>query len=353
MKLPKSGVPKTNSGKQRASGSAPVTRETAKPAAKKSAPASRTAVNETSKPAAATRVAGIAISNPAKVLYPDRGITKGELAAYYETIAPWMLPHVAGRPLTLLRCPDGYDGGCFFQKNAGTLPKEVERIEVPDLDGGKASQYGVVRDASGIVALLQAGALEIHVWGSTADHLEQPDRIVFDLDPDVGVSWQRVVEAAHLVRATLAKLGLSSHAMLTGGKGLHVVLHVEPGYDWPIVKEFTHAVVKTIVRNEPDRYTDQLSKKRRQGRIFLDYLRNGRGATAIAPWSTRARPGAPVAVPIDWRELDADLRGDAFNVKNIGARLKRSGGDPWKLDSAAPQSLERALEGAKKQKTAR
>jgi bifunctional non-homologous end joining protein LigD len=308
-----------------------------------------------SKEAARVRVAGIAISNPSKVLYPDPGITKGEIAEYYEKVAPWMLPHVANRPLTLLRCPDGYDGECFFQKNAAGLPDAVDRVEIPDLKGGKPSIYGVVRDASGIVALLQMGVLEIHVWGSTAANLERPDRIVFDLDPDPGVSWDDVVDSARFVRATLAKLGLASHAMMTGGKGIHVVLHVDPEYDWPIVKEFAHAVVKTIMRNEPGRYVDVASKKRREGKIFLDYLRNGRGATAVAPYSTRSRPGARVAVPIDWKELDSGLRSDAFDVRTVLARLSRMRTDPWKIArpgkplAAAGQSLRRALEGAKKE----
>jgi bifunctional non-homologous end joining protein LigD len=302
------------------------------------------------------RVAGIAVSNPAKVLFPDPGITKGELAEYYEKVAPWMLPHVANRPLTLLRCPDGYDGECFFQKNAAGLPDAVERVEIPDLKGGKPSIYGVVRDAAGIVALLQMGVLEIHVWGSTAVHLERPDRIVFDLDPDPGVSWDDVVEGARLVRATLAKLGLTSHPMLTGGKGIHVVLHVDPDYDWPIVKEFSHAVVKTIMRSDPGRYIDVASKKRREGKIFLDYLRNGRGATAVAPYSTRSRPGARVAVPIDWKELDSGLRSDEFDVRTVLERLSRMRSDPWKIAkpgkplAAAGQSLRRALEGTKKEK---
>ena len=285
------------------------------------------------------------ISHPEKVLFPDDGITKGELAAYYEMVAPWMLPHVAGRPLTLIRCPDGYDAECFFQKNAAGLPREVERVRIPDHKGGAESQYGVVRDAAGLVALLQMGVLEFHIWGSTAQHLECPDRITFDLDPGPGVSWADVIEGAHLVRATLQRLGLTSAAMLTGGKGLHVVLFVEPEYEWAIVKEFSHAVVKTIVLGEPKRYTDHLSKGKRSNRIFLDYLRNGRGATAIAPYSTRARPGAPVAVPIDWKELDEELLPNAFNVRSLEARLVSLGTDPWKHALRARQSLRRALEG--------
>jgi bifunctional non-homologous end joining protein LigD len=301
-------------------------------------------------PRVARRAAGVSISNATKVLYPDSNITKGELAAYYEKVAPAMLPHVAGRPLTLLRCPDGHEGECFFQKNAESLPREIERVTIPEARGGETSTYGVVRDAAGLVSLLQMGVLEIHVWGSTAEHLELPDRIVFDLDPDPGVSWEDVLEAAHLVRATLLRLGLSSHVMLTGGKGLHVVLLVEPEYEWSIVKEFAHAVVKTIVRNEPSRYTGHLAKSRRRGKIFLDYLRNGRGATAVAPFSTRRRAGAPVAVPIDWKELDGDLRPDSFHVRNVFERLRS---DPWKLATAEPQSLRRALEGRGKQEKGR
>jgi bifunctional non-homologous end joining protein LigD len=305
---------------------------------------------QSGKPLRATKnAAGIAISNATKILYPDPGVTKGELAAYYEQVAPRMLPHVAGRPLTLLRCPDGYEGECFFQKNAEGLPRDVERVAIPDRKGKAPSTYGVVRDAAGLVSLLQMGVLEVHVWGSTAEHLERPDRIVFDLDPDPGVAWADVVEAARLVRATLSKLGLSSHAMLTGGKGIHVVLHVEPEYDWTIVKEFAHAVVRTIVRSEPGRYTGHLAKSRRAGKIFLDYLRNGRGATAIAPYSTRARAGAAVAVPIDWKELGEELRPDAFHVRDVFERLARTKTDPWK--PVATQSLRHALEGGRQRET--
>jgi len=309
----------------------------------------RSAVEPAVKPAktapSTRRVHGIAISNASKVLYPDPGVTKGELAAYYEAVAPWMIPHVAGRPLTILRCPNGYDGECFFQKNAAGLPPEIERIEIPDPKGGEPSTYGVVRDAAGLVALLQLGVLEFHIWGSKAEHLEKPDRIVFDLDPGPGVSWREVVEGAHLVRETLAKLGLTSFALLTGGKGVHVVLFVKPEYDWAIVKEFAHAVVKSIVRSEPARYTAHLAKVHRKGKIFLDYLRNGRGATAVAPYSTRSRPGAPVAVPIDWKELGDEIAPDGFHVRDLHERLQRLEADPWKVAAAASQSLQRILEG--------
>ncbi|MFN2378350.1 MAG: DNA ligase D [Candidatus Binatia bacterium] len=292
------------------------------------------------------RVEGIAISNSSKVLYPDPGVTKGELAAYYAAVAPWILPHVAGRPLTILRCPDGYDGECFFQKNAAGLPPEIERVAIPNPKGGKDSTYGVVRDAAGLVALLQLGALEFHIWGSKVEHLEKPDRIVFDLDPGPGVPWREVVEGAHFVRATLAKLGLTSLALLTGGKGVHVVLFVKPEYGWAIVKEFAHAVVKSIVRSDPARYTAHLAKVHRQGKIFLDYLRNGRGATAVAPYSTRSRPGAPVAVPIDWKELIDDIAPDEFHVRDLQERLQRLKADPWTDAAAAPQSLQQILEGS-------
>ena len=296
---------------------------------------------------AATRVAGIRITNPSKVLFPDPGLTKHELAQYYEMVAQWMVPHIERRPLTLVRCPDGYEGECFFQKNAENTPPQVGRVHIPDPKQVEDSTYLSIDHAAALVALLQMGVLEFHIWGSREQHLEQPDRIVFDLDPGPGVTYEEVLEGAFLVRDTLARLDLQSRVMLTGGKGLHVVLPVEPEHDWATVKDFSHALVQAIVRSHPSRYTGHLAKVRREKKIFLDYLRNGRGATAVAPYSTRARAGAPVAVPIDWEELTTSLRPDAFNVRNLAERLRRVG-DPWLKKKVPPQWLGKTLTSARK-----
>ncbi len=296
---------------------------------------------------AATRVAGVKIGNASKVLYPDIGLTKLEIARYYEMVAPWMVPQVSGRPLTLLRCPNGYDSACFFQKNAEGAPEqEIRRVEIPDLKGDVNSTYLYVDDAAGLVALLQMGVLEIHIWGSKQQTLELPDRITFDLDPGPGVTWEAVLDGARLVRSTLAELGLESLVMTTGGKGLHVVVPVRPELDWPTVKGFTRALVQAVVRLEPGRYTAHLAKNRRENVIFIDYLRNGRGATAVAPYSTRARAGAPVAVPISWDELSPKLRPDMFNVRNLAERLRGMKKDPWQQANLAPQSLAKVLDAA-------
>ena len=294
------------------------------------------------------RVAGVKIGNASKVLYPEIGLTKLEIARYYEMVAPWMVPQVTGRPLTLLRCPNGHDAGCFFQKNAEGAPDELGRVPIPDARGEEDSTYLYARDAAGLVALLQMGVLEVHIWGSRAETLEYPDRITFDLDPGPGVTWDAVVDGARLVRSTLAELGLESLVMTTGGKGLHVVVPVRPELDWPTVKSFTRAVVQAVVRLEPKRYTAHLAKNRREGVIFIDYLRNGRGATAVAPYSTRARPGAPVAVPIAWDELTTKLRPDQFHVRDLGARLKGMKKDPWQAADLPPQSLANVIAAAQK-----
>jgi len=321
---------------------ADVTIEQAAPAA-----AIEAGTDDTETARASTRVAGVKIGNASKVLYPDIGLTKLEIARYYEMVAPWMVPQVTGRPLTLLRCPNGYDSACFFQKNAEGAPEqEIRRVEIPDLKGDVGSTYLYVDDAAGLVALLQMGVLEIHIWGSRQETLELPDRITFDLDPGPGVTWEAVLDGARLVRSTLAELGLESLVMTTGGKGLHVVVPVVPELDWPTVKGFTRALVQAVVRLEPRRYTAHLAKNRRENVIFIDYLRNGRGATAVAPYSTRARAGAPVAVPISWDELSPKLRPDMFNVRNLADRLRGMKKDPWQQAKLAPQSLAKVLDAA-------
>ncbi|HSL83309.1 MAG TPA: DNA ligase D, partial [Thermoanaerobaculia bacterium] len=282
------------------------------------------------KPGGAAEVAGVPLTSPDRVLYEGMGLTKLDLARYYERVAEPMLPHVADRPLSLVRCPQGRGGECFFQKHVGdTFPEAVGRVEIREKEGEESKLYGTVSTAAGLVALVQMGVLEIHVWGSRTDRLERPDRVVFDLDPDEGLAWERVIEATFALRARLAELGLESFVKTTGGKGLHVVVPLTRRHGWDEVKDFARAVAADMVRREPGKYTDNVRKASRKGRIFIDYLRNARGATFIAPFSTRAREGAPVSVPIAWREVAPDLRSDRWSAATLPGRLSRLKKDPW------------------------
>ena len=273
-------------------------------------------------------VVGIAISNPDKVMYPGEAITKLEIARHYERVAEWMLPYAAERPLTLVRCPGGI-GDCFYQKHLeGTTPDALGTVQTRD-DGSAEGVYAYVDSAAALVALAQLGVLEIHTWGATRRDLERPDRFTLDLDPDPGVPWIRVAEAALELRGFLGELGLLSFLKTTGGKGLHVVVPVEPDPGWAEVKEFSRLVAAAVAADWPGRYTLNISKAKRKGRILIDYLRNGREATAIEVWSTRSRPGAPVAVPVRWEELAEGITPDRFNVRNVGDRLDRLDADPW------------------------
>ncbi|HEV8600314.1 MAG TPA: non-homologous end-joining DNA ligase [Gemmatimonadales bacterium] len=292
------------------------------------------------------KVAGIELSNPDRVLYPEQGLTKQDLALYYEAIAPWMLPHVAGRPFSLVRCPGGRQKACFYQKHwSGRLPTAVETVDIEEGKGG-VRPYTVIVEAAGLVSLVQYGVLEFHLWGARADQLESPDRIVFDVDPAPGVSWGRVREAAKLLKGMLETLGLESWIKTTGGKGLHVVVPIERRSSWEEVSGFARAVAYRIAREDPARYLATASKAARQGRIFIDWLRNTRGATAIAPWSTRAREGAPISMPIGWEELDRLKSGDQFLLRGAVALARRRKPDPWASLLKARQRLTRSLTAA-------
>jgi bifunctional non-homologous end joining protein LigD len=275
-------------------------------------------------------IGGVRLTHPDRVLYPGtgpgQGLTKRDVALYYERVADRILPYLADRPLTLVRCPEGQGKECFYQKHVSDqFPGSIARVDV-----GEAEPYGALRDLSGILALVQMGVLEIHIWGSHVDRIEQPDYIVFDLDPDEGLAWERVVAGARAVKARLEQLGLQTFLKTTGGKGLHVVSPLVRKLEWDAVKAFTKAVSEAIVRDQPKLYTSMLPKARRQGKIFIDYLRNGRGATSISAYSTRARPGAPVSAPLFWEELDdPEIRGNTFTVENLPARLDSLKRDPW------------------------
>jgi len=290
---------------------------------------------------------GVRLTHPDRVLYSDRGITKLALAQYYAAVRDWALPELANRPLSLVRCPEGYDKECFYQKHATTaVPNVVGRIEIPDGTGTGNGVYTYIKDFAGLVAMVQMGVLEIHPWGSTVKKLETPDRVTFDFDPDVGLPWERVTEAAIELREALLGIGLQSFPKTTGGKGLHVVVPVAPKLGWEEIKEFSKWVAERFAANYPDRFTTNMAKRARTGRIFIDYLRNGRGATAIGAYSARARPGAPVATPLSWEEVEKGIKPDRFTVLTVPDRLKRLKSDPWAEIGKIRQSISAAVRRA-------
>jgi bifunctional non-homologous end joining protein LigD len=274
-------------------------------------------------------VAGVRLTHPDRVLYRGQAITKLGLARYYEAVADWMVPHVADRPLSLVRCPAGDRGTCFYQKHAAPgVPKQVKRVRIRESGGGTAS-YLYVDDLPGVVALAQIGVLEIHPWATRVDRLERPDRLVLDLDPAPGLPWPRVVEAAEEARALLQDLGLVSFVKTTGGKGLHVVVPLRPEASWDALRAVGEGIGAEMTRRAPDRYTINPLKAARRGRIFIDYLRNVRGATAVGAYSPRAKPGAPVSTPLAWAELSAKAKPEGFTVETVPKRLATLGKDPW------------------------
>jgi len=282
-------------------------------------------------------VAGVRLTHPDRVVYPDQGATKRDLAHYYEAVAERILPHLAGRPLSLVRCPKGSARHCFYQRHVDEhFPDAVVRIEVPEKDGPEI--YGMVDSVEGLVAMVQMGVLELHTWGARHDRIERPDRLVFDLDPEEGLGWERIVEAAVEVRDRLAGLGLESFVKTTGGKGLHVVAPIERRVGWDDLKGFARGVAGSMVRDAPGHYTDNMSKARRKGKVYIDYLRNGRGATFVAAYSTRARPGATVSAPVRWDELGR-VRPDGYDVGNLGRRLASLNADPWEGFDEVRQSV--------------
>lgn len=281
-----------------------------------------------SKPAELPTSISVKLTNPDRELYPEISFTKLQLATYYAQVAKWMLPHIVNRPLSLVRCPDGQTGQCFFQKHAAAgTPASLGRIEIQEKKG--PGEYLYVRNIDGLVALAQISALEIHLWGSLRDKVDRPDRMIFDLDPDPEVTWPRVVEAAIRIRDLLTARNLQSFVKTTGGKGLHVVVPLSPRRrDWDEVKAFSKQLAEDLAAQEPNAYTTNMSKAARKGKIFIDYLRNDAGATAIAPYSTRAKPNATVAMPVEWKELPS-IRSDHFHVGNASQHIDSRKRDPW------------------------
>lgn len=274
-------------------------------------------------------VAGVKISSPDRVVYPGYGVTKLDLARYYESVAEWVLPYVERRPLTLVRCPEGQASPCFYQKHINaTMPKAVYGVEIMEKES--TDTYLAVRNITGLISLVQMGVLEFHPWPARDDNVERPDMLVFDLDPGDDLEWKAVVQGAKDVRDCLEMLGLKSFLRTSGGKGLHIVAPLSRRNTWEELKEFARGVGETMMRAAPDRYVVNMSKAKRRGKIFVDYLRNQRGATAVASYSTRARSGAPVATPLAWDELSVKLRPNMYTVENIHKRLTKGFKDPWK-----------------------
>ncbi len=293
-------------------------------------------------------VLGVRLTHPDRIYYPSLGFTKVDLALYYVSIADAVLPHLEGRPLTLVRCPDGVGGETFYQKHAGFwTPPQVRRVAIP----GETEEYLYVESVPGLVALAQAGILEIHPWNSRVDHLEAPDQVILDLDPDEALPFSRVVAAARRVRALLASYDLESFVKTTGGKGLHVCVPLAPERGWDELAEFTRAVALRLQRDDPAGFTANMAKAQRKGKVYVDYLRNVRGANAVGAYSTRAREPAPVSVPVEWDELDRLGSPRDFTVAEVPLRvLEYSSGraaDPWSryrtLKQRVPASLTRAL----------
>ncbi len=278
------------------------------------------------------------LTHPNRVLFRDPRITKGTLAEFYRRLADFILPGLIGRPLMLLRCPQGVQGACFFQKHGGRgLPSAVHEVA----DRSTRQRWIYLKDLEGLIALVQMNCIEYHAWGSTIADLNRADRVVIDLDPGPGVPWKRVIEAAQALHTRLEQLGLRSFVRTSGGKGLHVVIPVRPAVPWDSAREFARALSESIARDAPHLYLTVAARKERRGRIYLDYLRNGRGSTAICSYSLRNRRGAPLATPLTWEELPSVRGPEQFRFANMARRLTRLPTDPWADIERAAQKLPR------------
>jgi bifunctional non-homologous end joining protein LigD len=297
----------------------------------------------TSAAASKRRQAGAAseqkLTSPDRVVYPDSGIRKADVAAYYRAITGWLLPEIVDRPLSIIRCPQGISRQCFFQKHRVAGLKVVDAVPLKE-ESGENADYLVVRDVAGLMELVQFNTLEFHPWGARAQNPDVADRMVFDLDPGDGVPWSEVVAAARLLHKRLEQMQLVSFVRTTGGKGLHVVVPLQPGCSWDLVKSFAHSFADAMVEAEPMRFVASSTKKIRKGRIFIDYLRNSRGATSVASFSLRARTGAPAAMPLRWEELGRVKRGDAYDIRSALRRAQRLTRHPWDDFEAIRQDLD-------------
>jgi bifunctional non-homologous end joining protein LigD len=301
-----------------------VVREVPKHTDSVTKPAKRKPASKAKRPHAAAEDFGIEISSAERVIFPELGLTKKDLADYYATVEPLIMVDAAKRPMTLIRCPGGRTGECFFQKHdKGTFGPDVKQVPIEEKDG-HTEDYLYFDDIRGLLACVQMGTVEFHGWGSRVEKVEYPDRLVFDLDPDVGLDFNKVKAAAVRLRGLLEDLGLKSFPLLSGGKGIHVVVPLDASADWPAVKSFADRFSRAIAEAEPDMFTANIRKVQRKGRIFLDWLRNQRGATAVMPYSARAREGAPVSAPVTWDELDGYDSGHHFSIRDADELLKRA-----------------------------
>lgn len=293
--------------------------------------------------AAELEIAGIHLTHPDRVLYPEQGISKRRLAEYYRLVADAMLPHLVGRPLTLVRCPRGQGEACFYQRHLnGEVLQGVEQVKISD-PAGKSAAYAVIRDLSGLIELAQLGVLEIHAWGALAADPDRPDRLVFDLDPGEGAIWEDVIHGVRWLHRRLATLGLQSFLRTTGGKGLHVVAPILPEHDWETVKNFARNIAEQLVSEQPGRYVATASKAERVGKVYVDYLRNARGASSIVNYP-RARPRAPIAFPMVWADLNNLDRSDGFTIEDSTGYLSFTDQEPWEGFFELRQNLSQALE---------
>jgi bifunctional non-homologous end joining protein LigD len=282
---------------------------------------------------------GFKVTHPEKIIDPETGLTKQALIDYYLAAAQLMLPHVEGRPLSLVRCPNGTGKQCFYQKHLGPgMPPGIGGVEIPDKKGKGSETYVTVQGEQSLAGLAQMNVLEVHPWGSTNADLEHPDRIVFDLDPDEAVSWSTLADSAQEVRERLKQLGLESFVKTTGGKGLHVVAPIKPKYDWERIKALTHAFTTQMEQDNGKLYISKMSKAARKNKIFVDYLRNERDATAIAPYSSRARLGMAAALPLEWAELKSP-KAPKFFIARFAEWSDRLGKDPWKAMLTSKQEI--------------
>jgi bifunctional non-homologous end joining protein LigD len=290
-------------------------------------------------------VAGVSISHSERLLFPAAHASKLDLARYYERIADWIVPHLRDRPLTLVHCPRGVPASgarkgvdCVFMKHAKAWgPSALRRVRIREKT--KIGEYLIADSASAVVALAQMDVLEIHTWNSCFARVEQPDRIVIDLDPGREIGWPAVVAAARLVRDLLIVMDLASFVKTTGGRGLHVVVPVEPRAGWSECLEFARAFALALVRQRPELFTEQFGKAGRDDKILVDYLRNNRTNTSIAAYSTRAKPDAPVSAPLAWSELSASRTPERFTIATMPDRLARLRADPWKGYWGAKQRI--------------
>ncbi|WP_229238275.1 non-homologous end-joining DNA ligase [Dyella amyloliquefaciens] len=284
----------------------------------------------------------IVITHPERVLFPDAGVTKQDVADYYRRVMDWFLPGIAHRPTSILRFPEGIGEQGFFQKHPMRGMTHVGHVRLRE-ESGATDDYLCPTDASSVVGLVQFGAIEFHPWGSRADSLETPDYLVFDLDPGKGVDWNDIIDAARLVRSRLDEVGLQSFVRTTGGKGLHVVLPLHTPCTWEDAKRFAQAFAHTLANEQPRHFIAKANMEERAGRIFIDYLRNSRGATSVASYSLRGRTGATVATPLRWQDLGKCKHPGDFNIHTLPRRLARLLSDPWDGFATLRQGLEKAL----------